>query len=89
MIEVDGFMRHRSPDALINPDTLAWVRQQGGYSQADMARKAQTHPDNYREWEQGEARPTMSQFYRLAHGVHRPVTFFFLFRAPGVRALPS
>lgn len=89
-------MKPASPEALINPKMLEWVRRQGAYSPDDMATKAHARLEDYNEWEQGSSRPTMTQLFRLAHGVHRPLTIFYFdslppadAELPDFRRLPS
>lgn len=86
----DGNLHHKSPDALINPQMLAWVRQQGGYSFEEIAVKAKTTEERYTSWELGKARPTMTQLQHLAHGVRRPVSLFYFSALPDPEpALPD
>lgn len=66
----------RTPDAPVTPVVLRWAREDAGLTTADVARFAGVKPAVADAWEDGVARPTLSQLRHLADAMRRPVAFF-------------
>ena len=67
----------------INPEILAWAREQMGYSVEEVAERMNKDPVKIKSWENGESAPTYSQLERLAGVLYkRPVALFFFPEPP-------
>lgn len=73
----------RTPLARITPGALRWAREDAWLTEAETAALAGVDVIRLRQWEDGEALPTIAQLRSLADAFRRPVAFFF---APGVPA---
>jgi Zn-dependent peptidase ImmA (M78 family)/transcriptional regulator with XRE-family HTH domain len=62
----------------VRPEMLRWARERAGYSTDALARRF----PRLREWERGEAQPTLKQVERYAKATHAPVGFLFLSEPP-------
>lgn len=69
----------------VNPQLLAWARQESGYALERVSRKFK----RFEAWEQGEVQPTVRQVEALAHFFHRPLSIFFLPKPPEVPQLAA
>lgn len=72
----------RSVDALVNADILRWARNSAGFDLEDAARKLGVSSDKLAAWEEGSARPTIKQLFRLSNVYKRPATAFYLPEVP-------
>lgn len=72
----------RTADALVEPDLLRWARTDAGYSIPEMATKVGTTSDRIKEFEAGEAMPTINQVRKMAQACKRPLAVFFLSEPP-------
>jgi Zn-dependent peptidase ImmA (M78 family)/DNA-binding XRE family transcriptional regulator len=66
----------------INPRNLIWARERARYSQEELAKKVGVTPDKYRQWESGDAKPTIHQLYDLVHLLNRSLQLFFMEKTP-------
>ena len=62
----------------VKPKLLRWARERAGMEAGELVRKF----PKYREWETGEARPTLKQLEKLARTTRAPVGYFFLSEPP-------
>ena len=62
----------------VKPELLRWARERAG---ADVGALVRKFP-RYREWEDGEVRPTYRQLENFAKTVHAGVGYFFLSEPP-------
>ena len=67
----------------IRPELLRWARERAGYTVEGLA----TRFPKLRDWERGEAWPTLKQVESYAKATHTPVGFLFL-PAPPVEEVP-
>lgn len=75
--------------AEVNPDLLAWARQESGYPHESVARRLGVTADRVEAWERGERKPTVRQAQELAKYYHRPFGVFFLPQPPAVPPLAA
>ncbi|MCD0416698.1 XRE family transcriptional regulator [Rubrivivax sp. JA1024] len=68
--------------AHINPAMLRWARDRVGLDVNDAATAAGVKPEQFQQWEEGEAEPTFRQAQVIAQALHTPFGFFFLAEAP-------
>lgn len=73
----------------INPQLLAWAREESGFDTDRIARRMQVKTERVEAWEQGERQPTMRQVEELARFFHRPLSIFFLPRPPQLSPLAA
>jgi Zn-dependent peptidase ImmA (M78 family)/DNA-binding XRE family transcriptional regulator len=78
----------RSPEALVEPSLLESLRISAGFSLADIAQKIQTTLEKVESWENGHSRPSMPKLRKLAQAYKRPISDFYLPRAPEEPAIP-
>lgn len=81
-------MAARSPEALVEPEILAWARDSAGLSIEEAARSLQTNPERIAAWEHGDARPSMAQLRKMALTYKRLLSDFYLPAPPREEALP-
>src|SRR5262249_11056026 len=76
--------------AKVKPELLVWGRTTAGFSIEVAAKKAGVDPERLTAWEDpdGEERPTMNQLRTLAKAYRRPISVFYLSKAPQEAALP-
>ena len=74
-----------SHKANINPEILAWAREEAGLSLSDAADqgkvsalKDKTAEQRLVEWEQGAEKPTQNQLSNIAKAYYRPILTFYL-----------
>ncbi len=72
----------RTPDALIKPELLSWVRQSAGFGLDAAAAKLRVSEDRLRSWESGSTRPTIAQLRMAAKVYKRPLAIFYLPEPP-------
>ena len=72
----------RSVEALVNADILRWARDSAGFNLDDAAEKIGVSSDKLSLWEEGEARPTIKQLFKLSSVYKRPATAFYLSKVP-------
>lgn len=72
----------RGTPALIQPSLLVWARESAGLDIDEAAKKAHVNADSLRQWEHGEARPSIPQLRKLADVYKRPLAVFFLSEPP-------
>lgn len=72
----------RSAKAMINPDVLAWAREDAGFDLETAAKKVQVKADRLRAWEAGSDRPTINQLRKLGRVYKRPIVVFYLSAPP-------
>lgn len=75
--------------ANINPQLLAWARQESGYPENKIAQRLQVKLDRVLAWERGEQHPTVKQLERVAHFLRRPLSLFFLPQPPKILPLAA
>jgi Zn-dependent peptidase ImmA (M78 family)/DNA-binding XRE family transcriptional regulator len=75
--------------AEVNPDVLAWAREQSGYPPGVVARRVGVKPERLIAWEQGQRKPTVRQTQELARYYHRPFGVFFLPQPPALPPLAA
>lgn len=70
--------------AKVKPELLKWGRTSAGFSVEEAAEKAGVKPAQVQAWEtpDGEDRPTMNQLRALAKAYRRPISVFYLSKAP-------
>jgi Zn-dependent peptidase ImmA (M78 family)/transcriptional regulator with XRE-family HTH domain len=61
---------------------LAWARADAGYSLDAAAERTRYSVDRLREWESGDAKPTIPQLRVLANAYRRPLAAFFMPEPP-------
>jgi Zn-dependent peptidase ImmA (M78 family)/DNA-binding XRE family transcriptional regulator len=69
-------------EALINPDILVWARRTSHYDLETAAQKAKVGREELRQWESGDARPSIPQLRKLANVYKRPLALFYLAEPP-------
>jgi len=69
----------------VNPQLLAWAREESGFPLERVSRKFK----RFEAWERGEVQPTVRQVEALAHFFHRPLSIFFLPKPPEVPKLAT
>jgi len=62
----------------VKPELLRWTRRRAGMEVDELAHKFA----RYREWEKGEAQPTLKQLEKLAKTTHTAVGYLFLPKPP-------
>ena len=72
----------RSVEALVNADVVRWARNSAGFDLDDAAKKIGVSSDKLLLWEEGEARPTIKQLFKLSNVYKRPATTFYLSEVP-------
>lgn len=78
-----------STAALVNPNLLAWAREQSGYAPEPVAKRLAVKVERFLEWERGDRKPTVRQVEALAKVYHRPFGLFFLPQPPELPPLAS
>lgn len=78
-----------SNPALVNPNLLAWAREQSGYAPAVVARRLNVKPERLLAWEHGDVKPSVRQAKELARFYHRPFGLFFLPQPPSLPPLAA
>ena len=73
----------------INPQLLAWARQESGFELFRVAKRLNVKPEKVEAWEAGVRQPTMRQIQLLARFFHRPFSIFFLPKPPEVPQLAT
>jgi len=68
--------------APVTPEVLRWARESVGASVGDAAKRAGVSEDRIREWEAGEAEPTVAKLRALAKLYQRSFAVFFLPEPP-------
>lgn len=68
--------------AYITPKVLKWARESARISLEVAAAKVPVDPERLKEWEDGEAHPTIKQAETLAKAYRRPFALFFLPEVP-------
>lgn len=68
--------------AYITPKVLTWARESARISLEVAAAKVSVEPERLKEWEDGEAHPTIRQAETLAKAYRRPFALFFLPEVP-------
>jgi len=66
----------------INPEVLRWAREEGRYSQEEMAEKLEVEIGRYQQWEQVGKEIPFSKLDTLSNTLKRQVAFFFLPQPP-------
>lgn len=66
----------------INPRNLIWARERARYSQNELAKKIGVSFDKYRQWESGDAKPTIHQLYDVVRVLNRSLQLFFMEGTP-------
>ena len=56
----------------INPQNLIWARERARYSQEKLEKRVGVSLNKYRQWESGNAKPTIHQVYDLVRMLNRP-----------------
>lgn len=72
----------RGTEVPITPDVLAWAIDESGYTDDALAAELQVSLADLRDWKEGEARPNLTQFKKLATKLHRQRATFLLPRPP-------
>ena len=62
----------------VKPELLRWARERAGLEVNELAHRF----SKYREWETGEAQPTLKQLERFAKTTHAAIGYFFLSEPP-------
>jgi len=75
--------------ALVNPELLAWAREQSGYQPEPVAKRLSVKVERFLSWEHGDRQPTVRQVEALAKFYHRPFGLFFLPQAPELPPLAA
>ena len=70
--------------AFISPQMLAWARERQHAKEESLARSLHLKVGKLREWERGEAMPTLRQAERLAELLKVPLPFLYLKNPPSV-----
>lgn len=90
------WLRRHGPEVMaaaipaeVNPDILAWAREQSGYPPEVVARRVGVKPERLIAWEHGERKPTVRQAQELARYYHRPFGVFFLPQPPALPPLAA
>lgn len=65
-----------------NPSMLAWARADAGYSVEEAAERTRYSAERLREWESGDAQPTIPQLRVLGKAYRRPLAAFFMPEPP-------
>lgn len=73
----------------ITPSVLNWAIAEAGVDAAEVAQCAGVEQADVAAWIEGGAKPTKTQFKRLASFLKRPASFFFLPEPPEQVALPA
>jgi Zn-dependent peptidase ImmA (M78 family)/transcriptional regulator with XRE-family HTH domain len=69
--------------AKVKPELLKWGRTSAGFTVEEAAAKAGVKPDQVVAWETPDSdRPTMNQLRTLAKAYKRPISVFYLSKAP-------
>jgi len=68
--------------APVTPAVLRWARESVGASVDDAAKRAGVTEERIRDWEAGEAEPTLAKLRMLAKLYQRPLSVFFLPKPP-------
>lgn len=63
--------------APVTPAVLRWARESVGASVDDAAKRAGVTEERIRDWEAGEAEPTLAKLRMLAKLYQRPLSVFF------------
>jgi Zn-dependent peptidase ImmA (M78 family) len=76
--------------AKVKPELLVWGRTSAGFSVEEAAKKAGAKPEQIEAWESpdSEDRPTMNQLRALAKAYRRPISVFYLSKAPQEADMP-
>jgi Zn-dependent peptidase ImmA (M78 family) len=69
-------------EAFIKPELLVWARQSAGYALHDAAKKIGVTTSKLELWEEGVARPSISQLQKAASVYKRPLAVFYLSEPP-------
>ena len=72
----------------INPAVLRWAIDQSGLSRTEVSDLVGVSQSDLRNWEKGDASPSLTEFRRLADVLHRQAAVFFL-AAPPSQAGPK
>ena len=65
----------------VKSDLLSWARERSGVTRSALLKRF----PKFREWERGEAQPTLRQLERLAKTTSTPLGYFFLPEPPDER----
>jgi Zn-dependent peptidase ImmA (M78 family)/DNA-binding XRE family transcriptional regulator len=68
--------------ALVNPETLIWAREQAGLTVEEAAWRVGVSSERLISWEVGKSVPTIRQARLLGKAYHRPTAFFYLSSSP-------
>lgn len=68
--------------ALVDPELLSWARRSANYEPLAVARKLGVPDDRVEAWENGTAKPTITQLRTMANLYRRPLGVFFLPEPP-------
>jgi Zn-dependent peptidase ImmA (M78 family) len=76
--------------AKVKPELLVWGRTSAGFSVEEAAAKVQVDAERLAAWEDpnGDDRPTMNQLRTLAKAYRRPISVFYLSKAPQDAPVP-
>lgn len=66
----------------INPAVLRWAIAQSGLSPVEVAERAGASESDLRDWQKGDASPSLTEFRRLASVLRRQAAIFFLAAQP-------
>lgn len=72
----------RTPEALIQPELMAWARKSAGYSPDQAAAKIRVAKERLIAWESGDQRPSIAQLRTAAKVYKRPLAIFYLPEPP-------
>ena len=67
----------RTPAAPVTPSVLRWVREDAGFSEAELGARIKVDAQRIKRWEAGAERPRLGQLRQIADALRRPVAFFF------------
>lgn len=66
----------------INPNILVWAKERARYSEGELAKKVGVSLEKYRQWERGDAGPTIRQLSKLVRVLNRSLQLFFMAEIP-------
>lgn len=66
----------------INTDALEWARNRARFSEGELAHRLGVSADRYRQFESGDAQPTIRQVTKLVKLFNRSLQFFFMEEIP-------
>ena len=72
----------------ITPAVLRWAIDQSGLSRNDVSEQVDISPNVLRQWEKGDASPSLTEFRRLATVLRRQAAVFFLASPPSQTEAP-